>query len=196
MIGTKILKERNSKYNGHLVVKKTFGMGTYIQSDGLTQSGGIVEQIWKQTIKRIAYSVQRIERILILGLGGGTVAKLLRKKYPKARIVGVEIDPIMIELGEKYLNLGNYGVDIKIQDAKKFKFRKYDLVITDTYFGDNYIDLLSKDLLNSKIVIFNRLFFGDKKQEALKFKKRLEKIYKKVETFYPTANVMFFCYNS
>ena len=45
MLGIKILEERESKYNGHLRVVKTLGMGIYIQADGLTQSGGIVERI-------------------------------------------------------------------------------------------------------------------------------------------------------
>jgi len=170
-------------------------MGTYIQCNGLTQSGGIVETIWKQTLRKLRIKKEEIRNILILGLGGGTVAKLLRKKYPKAKIVGVEIDPVMIELGKKYLNLDKYNIDFKITDATKIKIKEYDLVIVDMYLGDKYVDLAGFHPA-SKITIFNRLYYGDKKQEALEFGQKLKKVFKKVDVFYPTANVMFFCYNS
>ena len=193
MFGTKILETRRSKYNRDVRVLKTWGIGIYIQSGGLTQSGGIVEQIWKSTLKRL--SAKDIRKILILGLGGGTVVKLVKKFWPEAKITGVDLDPIMIELGKKYLRLDDFNVDIKIQDADSFKLKGYDLVIIDTYLGDKYVDLFNKDLLESKVVVFNRLFYGNKKKEALKFGKKLERLFKKVDVYYPTANLMYICYN-
>lgn len=196
LTGTKILEERRSEYNGNLKVVKTWGMGTYIQANGLTQSGGIVEKIWKQTLRKIHNSKFIIHNSLILGLGGGTAAKLIRNFWPEAKIVGVEIDPTMIELGKKYLGLDEAKVDIKIMDANKFKLGSYNLVIVDTYFGDKYVDLIKSDLLKSKIVVFNRLYYGNNKVEAVKFGKKLKRIFGRVDCFYPEANLMFFCYNS
>ncbi len=198
MIGTKVLEERDSRYNGHLRVLQTWGIGTYIQAGGLTQSGGIVESIWKSTLKSIKHTPSVINTVLILGLGGGTVAKLIRKKYPNAKITGVEIDPIMVELGKKYLDLDNFNVDIKIRDVNKFKIDKYDLVVVDMYAGDNFPkefeseDFLKK-LTKSSLVIINRLYFGDKRPDTVRFGKKLEKIFKKVNWFYPEANLMFIC---
>lgn len=201
MLGTTILEERESKYNGHLRVLKTWGMGNYIQADGLTQSGGIVESIWKSTLRQLNHQPLAIKSCLILGLGGGTLAKLLRKKYPEAKIVGIEIDPIMIELGKKYLDLDKYNVDIKIQDVNKFKFEKYDLVIVDLYNGSEFpkefeSDDFLKKLTKFKTVIINRLYYGDKRPDTVRFGNRLEKIFEKVTWFYPEANLMFLCYNS
>ncbi len=208
MIGTKILEERKSKYNGNLRVVKTFGMGTYIQSEGLTQSGGIVETIWKQTVNGLKVKEQKISKILVLGLGGGTVAKILKKKYKRAKITGVEVDPIMVELGKKYLDLEKSGVDIKVTDAKKFltkklsSMSKYDLVIVDLYNGDvfpkefeeeKYINNIKNVLNDGGTVIFNRLYFGDKRPESVKFGKVLEKTFLEVDWFYPEANLMFIC---
>lgn len=212
MLGTTILEERESKYNGHLRVLRTWGMGTYIQSNGLTQSGGIVESIWKRTLKQIKdkqslpLSGEEIKSVLILGLGGGTLAKLLRKKYPDAKITGVEIDPIMIELGKKYLDLDKYNIDIKIEDTNKFKFGEYDLVIVDMYSGDNFPkefenEEFLKKLTKFQTVIINRLYFGDKRPDTVRFGNKLEKLYKqslplrgkKVTWFYPEANLMFIC---
>lgn len=193
MLGVKILEEVKSKFNGNLKVVRSFGLGTYIQSDGLTQSGGIVETFWKQTLKRIKNSKLEIKNCLILGLGGGTVVKLVRKFWPTAKITGVEIDPIMIELGKKYLGLRD--VKIIIGDALKFKIDNYDLVIVDTYLGDKFIDLAKSDFKNTKLVVFNRLYYGDKKEEALKFGEKLKKIFKNVDYYYPVTNLMFICSN-
>lgn len=198
MLGTKILEERDSKFNGHLKVVRTFGMGNYIQAEGLTQSGGIVESIWKSTLKQI--KEKEINSILILGLGGGTLAKLLRKKYSNAKITGVEIDPLMIELGRKYLDLDKYDIDIKIEDTNKFKFDEYNLVIVDMYSGDNFPkefenEEFLKKLSKFPIVIINRLYYGDKRPDTVRFGNKLEKIFKKVVWHYPEANLMFICNN-
>lgn len=199
MLGTTILEERDSKFNGHLRVLKTWGMGTYIQAGGLTQSGGIVESIWKSTLKQLKSDESQVTSCLILGLGGGTLAKLLRKKYPDAKITGIEIDPIMIELGKRYLDLDKYNIDIKIQDAFKFLEKnknKYDLLIVDTYLGDKYVEFIGLNPAIAKITVFNRLYFGDKRPDTVRFGNRLEKIYENVNWYYPEANLMFVCYNS
>lgn len=210
MIGTKILEERKSKHNGNLRVVKTFGMGTYIQSNGLTQSGGIVETIWRQTLRQVKGKRQEIKDVLILGLGGGTVAKLIRKGWPDAKITGVEIDPIILELGIKYLELGKTNTKIVIEDASKFlsqnsvsNFKsKYDLIVVDLYNGDqfpkqfetkDYIHLVRINLSRLGICVFNRLYYGEKRPQAVKFGNKLEKIFSKVTWFYPEANLMLLC---
>ena len=206
MLGTKILEKRRSKFNGDLKVVRSFGLGTYIQANGLTQSGGIVEDIWKQTLKKIVNSKLQINNCLILGLGGGTVAKLIQKYWPGAKITGIDIDPIMVELGKKYLGLDGLGVDIKIADAfnSMLYTRRYDFVVVDLYNGDkfpekfttkNYIQLMRTVLSSGGIAVFNRLYYGAKRPEAVKFGLKLQKVFNKVEYYYPEANLMFLCSN-
>ena len=199
MLGTKILEERKSKFNGDIKVLRSLGCGTYIQVNNLTQSGGVVEAIWKETLRKIRK--EKIKSVLILGLGGGTVAKLAKKYWPESEITGIEIDPMIVELGKKYLGLKN--TKIIIQDAydyiKKNK-EKYDFVIVDLYVGDEFPkkfedEKFLKKLTKNKLVIFNRLYFGEKRKEAVKFGNKLERIFSKVNWFYPQANLMFLCYN-
>ena len=196
MFLTKVLEERKSKFNGDIKVIKTWGMGTYIQAGGLTQSGGIVEDIWRSTLRKIRNPNIEIRKILILGLGGGTLSKLIKNKWPEAKITGVDIDPIMIELGEKYLDL--QANKILIQDASKVVSGKFDLIIVDLYNGDKFPEKFEsekfiKSLSKNKLVIFNRLRYKDKKEEAEKFGKKLQKYFSKVDYYYPPANLMFFC---
>ena len=205
------VEEVDSPMNGKLVVMRNFAWGTYIQINKLTQSGGVVKAVWKTTLKKISH--QAINHCLILGLGGGSAAQLVRKNWPEAKIVGVEIDPLMIELGAKYLELGTSAVDIKIEDAFRFVKKeskqslplrggKYDLILVDTYVGDEFprkfeseefLKLVKKLLSQRGIVIFNRLYYGEKRKEAVKMLKKLEKVFPGVEAVYPEANVMFVC---
>ncbi|MCX6704462.1 MAG: methyltransferase domain-containing protein [Candidatus Woesebacteria bacterium] len=203
MFGTKILEEKESKYNGHLNVVRSLGFGTYIQADGLTQSGGIVETIWKSTLKQINKLTNRpINSCLILGLGGGTAAKLIRKNWPEAKIMGVDIDPNMIELGKKYLGLDQINVEIKIQDAYDFK-GKFDLIAIDLYNGEVFpekfggVEFLNKvrtSLSKDGVAVFNRTYYGDKRPETVEFGNKLQKVFSNVEWFYPEANLMFVCH--
>ena len=214
MIGTKILEERESKYNGHLRVVKSIGLGTYIQAEGLTQSGGIVETIWKSTLKRIHKSLATNHKTLILGLGGGTVAKLIRKIWPDAKITGVDIDPVMVELGKKYLGLERANVEIKIADALSFLTihqslftnhftNHFDLVIIDLYNGDQFpekfgelgfLNKLKGSLLKNGVAVFNRTYYGDMRPKAVKFGLKLQKVFRSVKYYYPEANLMLICY--
>mgnify|MGYP001587547899 CR=1 FL=1 len=210
LLGTEILEERTSPINGKIKVVKSLGFGTYIQVNNLTQSGGVIEDIWRSTLRTINKQLPTINNCLILGLGGGTAAKLVRKFWPEAKITGVDIDPIMVELGTRHLGLGNSKVKTIIGDAYQYslkhkaKSEKFDLVLVDLYIGykfprrfetQNYIHLVRNILSRSGIAVFNRLYYGEKRPEAMKFGKKLEKVFSKVEYFYPEANVMFICYN-
>lgn len=200
MFGVKIIEEVKSKFNRNLKVIRSFGLGTYIQSDGLTQSGGIVETFWKQTLRKVKGKRLKVKDVLILGLGGGTVVKIIRKFWPDAKIIGIDIDLLIIELGKKYLGLDETNLEIKIQDAAKPVSGKFDLVIVDLYQGDNFPkkfedEKFLKSLSQNKLVIFNRLYYKEKKKLAEVFGEKLKCVFGKVECFYPEANIMFFCYN-
>jgi len=218
--GTQILEKAESSINGRIIVEKSLAWGTYISASGLTQSGGIINDIWKKPLKRISNFSSRgrsasggqfpISNVLILGLGGGTVAKLVKRYWPEVKITGVDIDPMMVELGKKYLELDRTGIEIVIEDAFKYvekqsKFKsknKFDLVLVDLYIGDNYpvkfesenyIQLVRSVLANGGVTVFNRLYYGEKRPEAMKFCEKLGKVFKKVDIVFPEVNVMFLC---
>jgi spermidine synthase len=204
----KILEEVKSVINGKIRVVKSLGCGTYIQVDNLTQSGGVVYEVWRSTLHKIKNKKSKIKNCLILGLGGGSAAKLVRKYWPEAKITGVEIDPVMIDLGKKYLGLADLNIDLKIQDAFEFCLKgntqktKYDLILVDTYVFDEFPKNLEsreflekvKSLLTSKgLAIFNRLYWDEKRKLAVKFADKLAKVFSRVTPFYPEANAMFVC---
>ncbi len=206
--GQEILEEANSPINGKITVVKSLALGTYFQVGGLTQSGGVVFDIWKSTLGKIKKAISEPQNILILGLGGGSCAKISRKIWPYTHITGVDFDSTIVDLGKKYLDLGSVNSEIVVSDAYDFlkkmreKKKEYNLIIVDLYVGqelpvifesDSFLQDLSKTLTENGAVVFNRLYFGDKRPQVVRFAKKLERDFSNVEYFYPEANVMLIC---
>jgi spermidine synthase len=208
--GIKVLEEIESPINGKIQVVKSLAFGTYIQVEGLTQSGGVMYGVWKTTLKKLSHQSLIINHCLILGLGGGDAARLVRKYWPEAKITGIELDPIMVEMGKKYLKLDEVGADVAIEDAEKFLLTishqpssiNYDLILVDLYVGygvpkkfdtKEFAQLVKKLLTPEGLSVFNRLYSGEKRKEAEVFHRKLIQAFSKVRPIYPEANVMFVC---
>jgi len=203
-----ILEEKKSLVNDTVQVYRELGLGTYIKVKGLTQSGGIVNSIWRQTLKRVKKQVIKADSCLVLGLGGGGVVAEIKKEWPDADIVGIDIDPVMVELGKKYLGLKKFNPKIIISDAYDFVRKvntskeKYDLILVDLYLGTEYpkkfeneafLNFLKNSLAPKGAVVINRLYGGERRKEAIKFGEKLENIFGSVGWYYPYANIMFIC---
>lgn len=206
--GTTYLESVVSPINGKLTVVKDLAWGVHIMggNGGLTQSGGVAEMIWKTPLTKLKRAGASVGSCLILGLGGGGIAKLVRKGWPKAKITGVDIDHVIVELGKKYMSLDKYKVEIVIQDAEKYlaksKESRFDLICVDTYQGDEFpakfeepkfMKLVKSHFTADGVAVFNRLYYGEKRPLATKFGEKLEKVFGSVEVIYPEANVMFVC---
>lgn len=83
------------------------------------------------------------ERILIIGLGGGTMSNTLHQIYPKATITNVEIDPAVIKVARNYFSFfENDHITAVAQDGRIFikresiKKQQYDWIILDAFNGD------------------------------------------------------------
>jgi len=95
------------------------------------------------------------KRILIIGLGGGTMSNTLAQLYPQSKIDNVEIDPAVIKVARDYFGFfENDNVKTYTQDGRIFikrallKKQSYDWIILDAFNGD-YIPehLLTKEFL-------------------------------------------------
>jgi len=159
------LEKIYSPINGEiLVVEDLFGRRE-VMIGRVAQSGGLAEKLWREGIGEILRDKDIKDmkklRVLILGLGVGTLAKLVTKRHPlDAEIVGIEIDPLVVELGKKYFGLGEIpnlkivvGDAISLVQSSKFntstssvlsraksrdKVQSFDLVIVDLYLGQEF----------------------------------------------------------
>ena len=83
------------------------------------------------------------ERILIIGLGGGTMSNALHDIFPTAVITNVEIDPAVIKVARNYFSFfENKHITSVVQDGRIFvkraaiKKQQYDWIILDAFNGD------------------------------------------------------------
>jgi spermidine synthase len=117
---------------------------------------------------------QDIKRVLVLGLGGGSIPVYLDHFLPDATIDTVELDPGVIDVAKKYFGLRETKRFHLIEDdARVFLNRHrepYDIIIVDTFTGSyipfhlmtkEFYQLLRDRLAPHGVVAFN--FFPSEK---------------------------------
>lgn len=169
-----VLWQGTSAYNPDLKVVLYKGIVRII-SGGFTQSKKLDhltahEGYWQAQINARDISKIPHPRVLILGLGGGTMVHLFQQKNPDVEIDGVEIDKQMVELGKKYLGLTDKGLTVHVADAADFVRSgsdKYDLVCVDTFAADSipnrcdreeFYQDINRLLAKEGVVAINRIF--------------------------------------
>jgi spermidine synthase len=84
-----------------------------------------------------ALGLAKIERVLLLGLGGGAAVHLLREWCPQAHITAVELNPMHIRLARQYFGIRGRDLTLVQGDARAFVERHaappFDLVIEDVF---------------------------------------------------------------
>jgi spermidine synthase len=106
--------------------------------NGVQQSGPEVEGYWTFAFSRHALpTADDVKRILVVGVGGGTVIRRLHSFYPKAAMTAVDIDEAIIGTAKTYFGLGDQDwLSFAVCDAATFATPiAYDLVIVDLYVG-------------------------------------------------------------
>lgn len=81
-----------------------------------------------------------LRRVLVIGLGAGTIAKQITQAYGPVEIDGVEIDPAIISLGRKYFDMDEPNLRVHATDGRAFLAsaqEPYDWVIVDAYQGSD-----------------------------------------------------------
>ena len=83
-------------------------------------------------------------RVLLLGLGGGTVTRQLRHLLPRAELVAVEIDAAVIEAAKTHMDVESQGVTVVEADAYAYLAEPgplFDVIIDDLYLtGPNDVE--------------------------------------------------------
>ncbi|HEY7163623.1 MAG TPA: fused MFS/spermidine synthase [Candidatus Binatia bacterium] len=108
------------------------------------------------------------KKMLIIGLGGGSIPKKLQKEFPSLDIDVVEIDPEVIEIAKNLFNVReNKNLHIHAQDGRLFLARtqnQYDIVLLDAYYSDampfhlatrEFFELAERKLTPNGLIVAN-----------------------------------------
>jgi spermidine synthase len=79
--------------------------------------------------------------VLVLGLGGGAITKRMWRDYPEMTIDSVEIDPVVVDVAERYFGLPDDArLTTSVMDARRYVQNSdelYDIIVIDAYYADS-----------------------------------------------------------
>ncbi len=86
------------------------------------------------------YAQTEIQRILVLGVGGGSVLLQLSRLLDPETILGVELDPVHLYLARRFFNTHRSNISLIEADAcdwlRNYDDEPFDMIIDDLYTGD------------------------------------------------------------
>ncbi|HPD73761.1 MAG TPA: class I SAM-dependent methyltransferase [bacterium] len=201
----KIIFETDSELNGRIRIvdvgsTRKMVVGNTIQSIN-PDSPACPKLYWGQMSDSIKERFTDIQNILILGLGGGTLAHLLSRSYPEVDITSVEYDEVMIQLAKEYFYVDKIpNHRIIHEDALRIVIEpeendiapsSLDLLIVDVLNGDKYPDLGKTGNFISAVkrlirpgghIVFSRIYTEFFQEEVNIFVDSLENYFSEVET--------------
>lgn len=173
-----------------------------LDSKNTNYSYGSLQRILRKGLQYIGFErIQGFENILVLGVAAGSVIKTLAEEIKfTGKITGVEIDPSVVEIANKYFGLNEIlNCEIVIDDAFEFVLKtkdKYDLIIIDIFrdtempnflFEDFWINRINFLLRTNGFILFNTMTLTKKhKERNLSYRSRFSsdysvRMYPKVE---------------
>lgn len=192
------IKTYRSDFNGDIKLIR-FAGDLRLDVDGLTQSGDVMVGIFSLGINNLLPKNYRPKSVLLLGLGGGSVIKWLRRRYPSARLTAVEIDPVMIAIAKKHFHIAKIK-NLKIINADAVDYiqkakAKFDLILVDCFQGHTtpagFDDPAVLKTMKSKCdhLLLNRLYWDDFKIKTDAFVAAIAPFFQ-VKSVYTASNLV------
>lgn len=144
----KVLYDKESRYNTIVVTEDAAGLRTlWFRRGGARQSA---VKLGDPDHLEFAYSrvmpvglafVETPRRVLMVGLGGGTIPMFLHKHYPKTVIDAVDIDPDVIDVAKRFFGFREDAtLRAYAEDGRRFieaRPNHYDIIFLDAFGPDS-----------------------------------------------------------
>ena len=138
-----LLHESESSYQYVQVVEREDGSRALRLNEGVAvhsvwhRDSVLTGGVWDTFLLVPPLLGRPMERMLVVGNAGGTVARAFGELYPDVEIDGVEIDPEVTEAGRTYLGLGE-NPNLRTIDADGRPYlqltdERYDVIVVDAY---------------------------------------------------------------
>jgi spermidine synthase len=142
--GSAVLFRRDTQYH-RILVTEANGERT-LRFDRSRQTSvdvndPVISRIRYPDYLHLAFAVNPdAKRVLVLGLGGGALPARMLRDYPEVLVDSVEIDPVVVEVAERYFALPeDERLQVYTEDARRYVQRtgeRYDIVVVDCYHAD------------------------------------------------------------
>jgi spermidine synthase len=123
--------------NGTFFLRLNEGQGIHSEFNPQTlEYGGPWQQFLVGPFFYAGRKPEDIHQIAIVGLAAGTTARQASAVFPNVVIDGFEIDPKIVEVGQKYFDMNMPNLNVIIQDGRwglSSSREKYDLICVDAY---------------------------------------------------------------
>lgn len=141
-------KKYTSAYSGELEVTYLNGRKV-LDAQRANYSYGALQQVLHMGLRSINFDRQ-VKTILVLGMGGGSVAETIRRDFnSEAEITFVEIDPEMIRIAREEFDLEQFsGIHIIEADAAdyvKTAIAAFDVLIVDLFIQDEIPEQFTRE---------------------------------------------------
>lgn len=115
------------------------GGSFFLQSRMDTETRGFPVLVYSRMMLASLLFQHSPKRILMLGLGGGSISNFLQSRFPRAQIDVAEVDPKVIKLCKKFFYLREtenyklYAMDARIFVQNQLGKNSYDLILLDVF---------------------------------------------------------------
>jgi spermidine synthase len=153
-------------------------------------SYGTLQTVFADVFTEFEIGKHPINSALVLGLGAGGVARLIRKTHPHCAITGVEWDPVVVTIARHYFALQPHAnLNIVQGDAVNYLLQyqgpPFDLIVVDLFYEhlvppaaetDAFLLALDRNLAPGGLLLYNRVVqFVDGLQNTDAFRPRFER---------------------
>ena len=129
--------------DGKVYEVRTAGASTRLYTDGVfhTQYNPrrfLTRNVWDLlSLPSLFLAPAHCRRVLVLGVGGGTVLQQLAQLFPQASLVGVELDKMHLHLAKRFFLPRSKRIKLIHADAlvwlKNYHGPQFDLIIDDMF---------------------------------------------------------------
>lgn len=124
--------------NGFRMLRLNEGQGVHsiYHPDNLYYGGPWEQAMSAPFFNPAPVSTSSIGSAAIIGLAGGTTSRELMHVFPEIQIDGVEIDPLIVEVGNQYFDMENPALNVIVQDGRwalAKSEKQYQIISVDAY---------------------------------------------------------------
>lgn len=151
----------------------------------------VTSSVWDLlTLPAFFLPPQQIQRVLVLGVGGGAVLHQLKRWISPALILGVELSGVHLKVAKDYFHLNDPNIVLYEDDAvawlERYQGPPFDMIIDDLYghengepvravpLTDSWCQKLAANLAEDGVLVTNTVSWQELKQSALLENTRLK----------------------